>query len=60
MTQPWIRVTPRAVNFVEYCEQCEEPIAERWDESKRRCARCSLDAELFDREERRLRLGQPA
>ena len=59
MTQPGMRVTPRTT-LVEQCEQCEEPITERWDEDKRRCARCSLDAELFDREERRQRISLPA
>lgn len=53
MTQPWIRVTPRAVSLVERCEQCETAIIERWDVSRRRCANCALEAELFDPRERR-------
>ena len=52
MTQPWIRVTPRAVTLAERCEQCETAIIERWDDSRRRCASCALEAELFDPRER--------
>ena len=61
MTTPWIRVTPRPENpALEYCEQCQAPMVERWEEARRRCGSCSLEADLFDPRERRQRISQPA
>ena len=61
MSQSWIRITPRPdVPVAERCEHCEGPISERWDAARCWCARCVLETELFDPEERRERAAQPA
>jgi hypothetical protein len=56
MSSLWIRFVTRPVESpAESCVSCDEPVGERWDPDKNLCARCALDAELFDRDSRRER-----
>ena len=41
------------------CANCNEPIHEDWDPSARRCAKCALDNDCWDRDSRMERYRVP-